>query len=324
MNQDDFSSAKELIESRSHITIFSHVRPDGDAYGSILGLGISLRALGKTVLLYNEEGMIPLYRFMPQSDTVETTPDTPPPDSLLIAIDTATQERLGKAFNAWGIPVDIVIDHHASNPRYGQSINIIRPDLPSSASIVQELIEYAGWPLDQEVATCLYSGLSTDTGSFKYRGTTAETLLAAGRLVAAGADPAQIAMDCYQSLTPARFELARMALHTTKLEMDNRLAWLEFTPTMFQESGADPGDTEGVVERLQEIGPVEVAVAFETMSPELLRVSLRSKGRADVSAIASSFGGGGHRAAAGIRMRGNPQQNIEKLLSKVRETLDSE
>jgi phosphoesterase RecJ-like protein len=164
-------------------------------------------------------------------------------------------------------------------------------------------------------------GLSTDTGSFRYRGTTADTFQAAADLVRAGADSAELSRQCYQSVTPQKFELIRQALQTIRFEKESRLGVMELTPEMFQSSGASSADTEGLIDFLQDIQSVSLAALFEFRDSNTLKVSLRSKGEINVSQLASEFGGGGHPAAAGINFQGDAREMQNKILDRLRQAL---
>jgi|GEM_PF-62314 len=315
----DFDTILHTLSQAKRIAIFSHIRPDGDCLGSQLALGFALRQRGHEIYLYNGEGMNYLMSFLPGAELVQKTPEHPPEIDLILTVDTSSLERLGKTFAGWTRPVDILFDHHISNSRYAR-LNHIRADLPASAALMMLFFQHAGWEITPTIATQLYTGLMTDTGCFRYRGTNAETFRMAALLVEAGADPAELARATYQSISPGRFKLLRTALNGVVLENSDRLAWLHLTPEMFQQTGARQEDTEGLVERLLEVETVRVSAVLEDSPPDTLRVSLRSK-TIDVSAFAQQFGGGGHRLAAGIRIRGNLSENREKILAALRETV---
>lgn len=313
-----FHDILKIITRSDRIAILSHIRADGDCLGSQIGLAHCLRQYGHQVFLFNQEGMSYLMEFLPGAQDVHKTPVTAPELDLIIALDTSTQERLGKNFVGWNRPVDIVLDHHVTNTRYGK-INHIRPDLPATAALITELAEAAGWTIPPEAATNFYTGIMTDTGSFRYRGTSPETLRMAAKLIELGADPAELARQCYQSISPGRFKLQREVFNATHLECDDKLAWAVITPQLFQQTGATPEDTEGLVERLLEIKTVQISAVFEEAPPDTLRVSFRSKG-ANVSELASRFGGGGHPLAAGARiLKCNIQEKLQNVLAALQE-----
>ena len=181
--------------------ILAHIRPDGDAFGSLLGLGHTLKERGQNPALFVEGGMNSMYQFLPGAHLVQDLPAKLPSETdCVIALDTSTRERLGHKTVSWTRPVDLVIDHHISNPGYGK-LNLIVAEIPSTTGVLFKLFQSAGWKISPAAATCLYTGLTTDTGSFRYRGTNAETLQIAAKLIELGADPSEIAKQCYLSIT---------------------------------------------------------------------------------------------------------------------------
>jgi phosphoesterase RecJ-like protein len=292
--------------------VLSHVRPDGDAYGSTLGLAEILRAIGKDVIAANEDGVVPRYAFLPGASNLQQLATlTPDPLRKIIAVDTSTLERLGPSFAAWQRPPDLNIDHHLS-PGYA-SLNLIDSEAPATAQVLYNLVEALHLPLPASAATNLYVGLTTDTGSFRFRQTTQRTFTVAAALVAAGADAADLALRCYQSYQMSRILIIREMLNATHFAAGNRVAYYHLTPEMYDRSQALPEDTEGLLEMLQSVQTVEVAFVIEDNVQGKCRVSLRSRGQVDVNQIAQKFGGGGHRLAAGLRSGRSPSE-IENLL----------
>ena len=311
------------LGSSKHPVILTHLRPDGDAFGSLLGLGHTLMEQGLQPELYVEGGMIPMYRFLPGSEKVQDLPQNlPEKTDCLIALDTSTRERLGQKTLSWPRPVDLVIDHHISNPGYGK-LNLIVAEIPATAGVLFEIFQAAKWKITPAAATCLYTGLSTDTGSFRYRGTDSRTLHTAAKLVELGADPSEIAKQCYLSITHERHALKRMVAGTISIKDRNKSAFLTILPDFYSKTGAKSEDTEGIIEDVSSIQGVEVGSLFEFMPDGGLRVSLRSKGKVDVNAIASSFGGGGHKAAAGIRFPKDGEKNRDLVLAAISKAVAS-
>ena len=310
----------ERLGSAKHPVLLTHLRPDGDAYGSLLGLGHALEDRGAKPKMYVEGGMIDMYRFLPGSDRVEDLPNTMPETDCLVALDTSTRERLGQKTVSWTRPVDIVIDHHISNPGYGV-MNLIVSEIPSTTGVLFKLLEPGGWKISPAGATCLFTGLTTDTGSFRYRGTNAETLHIAARMVELGADPSEIAKQCYLSITHERHALKRLVSNTLSIKDNKKSAFLTILPEFYTKSGAKSEDSEGIIEEVSSIQGVEVGSLFEFNSDGGLRVSLRSKGKVDVNAIATVFGGGGHKAAAGIRFAKDAEKNRDLVLAAISQAL---
>jgi phosphoesterase RecJ-like protein len=312
---------QKLCNQNERFLVISHVRPDGDAYGSTLGLALSLQARGKDVQVVNADGLSPLFEFLPGSQGL-TAPlaAAPEPDRVLIAVDCADAKRLGAVFDQWQRLPDVNIDHHVSNPGYAK-LNLIDAESPATAQVLYEIISALIWPLTPEVAANLYVGIMTDTGNFRYRQTTAQTFEIAARLVAAGADPTDLAEACYQSFRAERLLLISEVFKAIHFASRNRVAWFGLTPEMYARSGAIPDETEGLIEYLQAVKTVEVAFLLESLPDGLTRASMRSRGKVDVQQICREFGGGGHRLAAGLRTKLDPAALEKKLLELIAKQL---
>ncbi len=309
LNSDLLSSFGSLCDRHERFLVISHIRPDGDAYGSTLGLALCLRAAGKDVLVTNADGLSPLFQFLPGGKSLTATlPAAPEPDRLILAVDCADQKRLGAAFEQWRRAPDVNIDHHISNPGYAK-LNLVDPQSPATAQVLHEIIATLKWPLTADIASNLYVGLMTDTGNFRYRQTTAHTFEVAARLVEAGADPTDLAEACYQMFNPIRFANR------------DRVAWFFLSPETYARSGATPDETEGLIEYLQAVRTVEVAFLMEALPDGLTRASMRSRGTIDVQRICQEFGGGGHRLAAGLRTSLEPAALEKKLLESIAKQL---
>jgi bifunctional oligoribonuclease and PAP phosphatase NrnA len=313
----------ELIASLQHVCdqhqrflVISHVRPDGDAYGSTLGLALSLQAMGKDVQVVNSDGLSPLFEFLPGSKSLSEKVSAPEADRLIIAVDCADKKRLGPVFDQWQRTPDVNIDHHISNPGYS-ALNLVDAESPATAQVLYEIITALQWPLTAAVAANLYVGIMTDTGNFRYRQTTARTFEVAARLVAAGADPTDLSEACYQSYRAERLLLIGEIFKAIHFTNHNRVAWFCLTPEMYVRSGAIPDETEGLIEYLQSVKTVEVAFLLETLPDGLTRASMRSRGTVDVQRICQEFGGGGHRLAAGLRTKLDSAALEKRLLELI-------
>jgi len=323
LHPDLLASLQKLCDRHERFLVISHVRPDGDAYGSTLGLALCLQAMGKDVRAVNADGLSPLFEFLPGSKSLTATLSAAPePDRLIIAVDCADQRRLGAAFDQWQRPPDVNIDHHVSNPGYAP-LNLIDAESPATAQVLYEIISGLKWPLTPEVAANLYVGIMTDTGNFRYRQTTAHTFEVAARLVDAGADPTDLAEACYQSFRAERLLLISEVFKAIHFADRNRVAWFSLTPEMYAISGAIPDETEGLIEYLQAVKTVEVAFLLESLPDGLTRASMRSRGTVDVQRICQEFGGGGHRLAAGLRTKLDPVALEKKLLDLIAKQLPS-
>ena len=317
---NSLASLQKLVDQNARFLVVSHVRPDGDAYGSTLGLALVLRALGKDVRVHNEDGLSPLFEFLPGAEGLRGKPVAPEPDRVLIAVDCADQKRLGTTFDAWQRTPDVNIDHHVSNPGYAK-LNLIDAESPATAQVLFEIFAALNWPLTAGAAANLYVGLMTDTGSFRYRQTTARTFEVAAKLVSTGADPTDLAEACYQSYRAERLLLVKEVLGSIHFADRNRIAWFTLTPEMYARSAAIPDESEGLIEHLQAVKSVECAFLLEALPDGLTRASMRSRGTVDVQKICQEFGGGGHRLAAGLRTKLSPAELEKKLIDLIAQQL---
>jgi len=321
LQPDLLASLQKLCDRHERFLVISHVRPDGDAYGSTLGLALCLQAMRNDVQVVNADGLSPLFEFLPGSKGLTAPlPAAPEPDRLIIAEDCADVKRLGAVFDQWQRAPDVNIDHHVSNPGYAK-LNLIDADSPATAQVLYEIITALKWPLTPDIAANLYVGLMTDTGCFRYRQTTVQTFEVAARLVSAGADPTDLAEACYQSFRAERLLLISEVFKAIHFASRNRVAWFCLTPEMFARSGAIPEETEGLIDYLQTVKTVEAAFVLESLPDGLTRASMRSRGKVDVQRICQEFGGGGHRLAAGLRAKIDPVALEKKLLDLIAKQL---
>jgi phosphoesterase RecJ-like protein len=317
---DSPASLQKFVDSHARFLVVSHVRPDGDAYGSTLALALALRELGKDVRVHNEDGLSPLFEFLPGSEGLREKPVAPEADRIIIAVDCADQKRLGKVFDSWQRLPDINIDHHISNSAYAK-LNLIDAESPAAAQVLYDIFSELKWPITPAIAANLYVGLMTDTGCFRYRQTTAQTFATAAKLVEAGADPTDLAEACYQSYRAERLLLLAEVLGSIRFANNKRIACVTLTPEMYARSGACPEESEGLIEHLQAVKSVECAFLLESLADGLTRASLRSRGSVDVQKICTEFGGGGHRLAAGLRTKLPPAEMEKKLVELISQQL---
>jgi bifunctional oligoribonuclease and PAP phosphatase NrnA len=294
-----------VLRENERFAVLSHIRPDGDALGSQLALALSLQQLGKKVRVWNEDGMLEKYSFLPRADLLTKPPHAAEDVDVAIALDTAIQNRLGTAFTAVrSAKIWINIDHHLSNPGYGNLVHV-DPTAPATGQIIFDLIKSQGFPFDREIAENLYAAISTDTGSFQYPKTSARTFEVAAELVCTGINVGQLSQQLYENYPRRRVELLRELLRTMRFERDGRVASFSLALKTAAELQVLPEDNEGLIDYLRAIRGVIVAVFFEELADGKVRVSMRSKSDAiDVCAICQKFGGGGHTLAAGARVRG--------------------
>jgi len=314
----EFEQIGQVLRSHQRFVILSHVRPDGDALGSELALGLSLKNLGKDVRIWNEEGMLEKYSFLPRANLLTKPPAEPEDVDVVVALDTAIQNRLGNTVAAIkSAEVWVNIDHHPSNPGYGDLV-YIDPSAPATGQIVFELLKTQNFPIDRDIATNLYVAISTDTGSFQYPNTTARTFEIAAELVRAGVNVGQISQRTYENYPRRRVELLRELLGTMRFDANDRVASFKLSVATAKKLGVVPEDNEGLIDHLRAIRGVIVAIFFEELSDGKVRVSMRSKNdQVNVCAICEKFGGGGHVLAAGARVKGTLAEVEKKILEEV-------
>jgi phosphoesterase RecJ-like protein len=242
----------------------------------------------------------------------------------VIATDCASFERLGKVAGCVQDRSSFVnIDHHQSNTRYAL-LNWISDREASTGELIFHLLKAARWPITPSIADCLFTAVSTDTGSFQYATTKPDTYATAGELVRLGANLAKICDEVYQSFPLSRIRLLKQVYNNFRLTHNDQIAYFWLKKSDYTRAGADPDESEGLIDHIRAIAPVVVACMFEEAGPELTRVSLRSKSDLlNVNEIAALFGGGGHRAAAGARIPGRPLSIQRCVVAAIKRALDA-
>jgi phosphoesterase RecJ-like protein len=313
----------EAIREARTICIVGHMRPDGDCAGSQLGLMLALRAEGKKVVCWNQDSVPQKYKFLdPAGDIQKPRPGQK--FDLVIATDCANFERLGTVGkHVARRKLLINIDHHESNTRYGD-INWVSPHEPSTGELIFRLLKTARWPITKPIADCLFTAVSTDTGSFQYPNTRPGSFHVGAELVTRGANLAKICDEVYQSYPLPRARLLKHVYNKFRLTHDDRIAYFWLKQADFSRTGADSADSEGLIDHIRAIEPVIVACVFEEIEPEVTRISLRSKSNyVNVSDICGQFGGGGHPAAAGARIVGSPLSTQRRVVAAIKKAINA-
>ena len=310
-----------ILRERGRFVLCTHYNPDGDALGSLLALADILERMGKEVLCFLEAAIPSAYRFLPGSGRVQTDISTVQDfmriagdDGALIALDCGDAKRLGKyGLELLGCPPCLVIDHHHDNPGFG-TYNWIAPKSAATGEMIFDLAQALGVTLSPEAAECLYVAISTDTGSFHYAGTSSHTFEVAAELVRCGADPAVLANKLYNDSTLGRLRLLREVLATLEMYEKDRIAIIRVSQAMRDRTFTTMEDTEYFINFPRAIHSVRVAVFLKEIEPGHVSVSLRAKGRCDVSCIAAEFGGGGHKNASGCTIRKASMDEVRDAL----------
>ncbi len=311
-----------LRESRT-VCVVGHIRPDGDCVGSQLGLTLALRNEGKKVTCWNEDRIPEKYEFLDRDGTIQK-PKKGLNFDCVVATDAASLERIGKVARFVTHRQFLInIDHHESNTRFAD-LNWVSGREPSTGELIFRLLKIAKWPITKRIADCLFTAVSTDTGSFQYASTRPGTYHVAGELVSRGADLARICQEVYQSYPLSRARLLRHVYSHFRLTHDDQIAYFWLKKADLTRTGADSCDSEGLIDHIRAIAPVVVACIFEEVEPELTRISLRSKStQVNVNEIAAQFGGGGHSAAAGARIPGSPLSTQRKVIAAIKQALNT-
>jgi phosphoesterase RecJ-like protein len=323
VSERPFAAIGRALRDHQRFAVLSHIRPDGDALGSQIALTLSLQAIGKNVKTWNEDGMLEKYSFVPHADVLVRPPAEPEDFDVAVALDTATQNRLGTAGEAVrSAKLWINIDHHPSNPKYGDLVYIDEHS-PATGQILFELMKSEQLPMNRAIAENLFLAISTDTGSFQYPNTSARTFEIAAELVRAGVDVGQLSQQTYENYPRRRIELLRALLGDMRFDAGGKIASFSLDLKTAAEIGAKPEDNEGLIDHIRAIQGVIVAIFFEELADGKVRVSMRSKSEsADVCAICQKFGGGGHKLAAGARVRGTLAEVRERVLKEVCNVID--
>ena len=318
MDETTLNRCVQAIEEADELTLACHIGPDGDALGSMLALAVAASAAGKKVWpTFGEPFELgETFSFLPLDLLVH--PDKVPAEpATFIAFDTGSPDRLGEmAKQAHRAATVIVIDHHVTNAGFGD-IALVDPQASSTAEMTMAVITALGWQIDATVATCLLTGIVTDTGRFQYSNTRPKTLQAASRLVAAGARPEVIGQHVYEETPFGYLGVAAAVMGRAVLDADRRFVWSVLQPEDLE--GADVGraDVDGLIDLVRLPREADVAALFKVIDAETVKGSLRSRGRVDVGAIAAALGGGGHHNAAGFTYRGTLEAATAEVLKRL-------
>ncbi len=312
---DPIDDAARLIDRAGCIAVVSHVNPDADAIGSVLGLTLGLRALGKEIVPALSDPVPEYARFLPGADSIRAAL---PPSGLdaIICADAAGIDRIGTLYEVQrelfdDLPV-LNLDHHRTNPLFG-TVNYVEPLASSTSELVFRLLTKIGAPLEPATASALLFGIMGDTGSFRNGATTPGSLQTAATLVAMGADTQGVAFWLFERKTFAAARLWGRIIASVELDRQRGIVFGLLSQAMLREEGGTPDEIEGVAEYLRGIAEAEVVMLLKENEDGSMRLSMRSRPAVDVSAIAVQFGGGGHRQAAGCSLPGPAEQAREAL-----------
>ncbi len=297
----------EYLNKSKRLLLASHMRPDGDAIGALISLGIALGEYKKTVRLYNEGPIPAVYQFLPSLHLIKNTVGDITEFDTAIILDCSDLHRIGEAATEVSkIPVIINVDHHMTNNRFG-NFQFVDPDASSTAEMVYRLITQMEIPINTGIAYSIYTGIMADTGSFRFANTTPEAFEISHKMVQAGADPHKVAQHVYETTSLNRIKLLHMLYESIELSPNGKMSIMTLTQNMLNATGSKLDDVNGLINYAKQIENVKLAVLLYERRRSLcikhgsdFHVSLRSDDGVNVAAIATSFGGGGHQNAAGF------------------------
>ena len=309
MNDAAFAGFEAFLADRDEFLVTAHIDPDGDAVGSCLALALALRDMGKTPEVVFDSPLPATLRFLPGASTILLPDQVRKKFDSAFVLDSSSLDRTGsvpeRCLNP-GAKI-AVIDHHWGNDGFGD-IRLVNPEASATAELVYDVIEFLRIPISPEIAEGLYAGILSDTGGFRYANTSSRTLRVAARLVERGARAPLVADALYATKTAPSLRILGLALASLETRSGGRIGAMTISRDMFEQAGATPEDADGIVQYAKALAGARVGMLVQEVAPNEIRASLRSDGTVDVNQVASLFGGGGHRNAAGLRVRGDLQR----------------
>ncbi|MCI8650619.1 MAG: bifunctional oligoribonuclease/PAP phosphatase NrnA [Anaerotruncus sp.] len=297
--------AAALLQAQNHILILCHQKPDGDTLGSGFALLYALLSLGKTARIECSDGVPQKFAYLHTDYDLTHQPEFEP--EYVVAVDIADVQLFGESTARYSDRVGLCIDHHPSNSRYAAHL-LLDPKAAGTVEKIEEVIRALGVTIDLRIATCLYTGLTTDTGCFRYSNVTARTHYLAAQLLEAGVDHFPIDKLMFETKTPARLDLERQVLETLEYAFEGRLAFLVITQQMMETAGALEEDTDGIAAIPRQIAGVEVGITLKQKGERSYRVSMRTNQQINASVVCGKLGGGGHARAAGCTIQADLEQ----------------
>ncbi len=323
MADNRFDEIIERIKAGRRFIVVSHVNPEGDAVGSLLGMTLMLRGMGKEATPFLQDPIPKILQFLPGADTVVHTLDGCEPFDASFAVDCGKLDRLGDRFVDFdGRGPVINIDHHITNDLFGE-LNVIDAGASATGEVLYDFCKAASVEITKDIATNLYVAIHTDTGGFKYSSSTADSFTKAGELVRSGADPWDISTRVYENYPAKKYKLLAKVLATLDIssvegvESNADIATLLVTLDMLRETDTGADLADGFVNYARGIENVEVGILFRELETGKYKVSFRSKGAVDVARVSESFDGGGHSHAAGCSVSGELEEIKTRVLGAV-------
>lgn len=316
---ENWQAVVSHLKNAKHVLLTTHRNSDADGIGSELALFDCLKAMGKEVSIFNHDPVPRICKYLPNAEKIKVgeTPDLNGVDTV-VALDAGAFSRLGFDRAIFADTCLINIDHHASNPDYGD-LNVVNSDYCATGAMMFDLIQHLGQSFSKASADGLYAAILTDTVSFHLDRVDADVHRMTAELIDAGAEPGVAAEAIYDSQPLARLELLTLALQTLSIQNDGRSAWMHITQEMLDQTGAENEDSEGFIDVSRSVNGVEVVVFIRPEAENLWKVSFRGKSGRDVGAVAAALNGGGHRYASGCAVSGD----LDDVYAKVQSVVDA-
>lgn len=311
----DVEQCAALLSAHDDILILTHAHPDGDTLGAGYALLRALLALGKRARVVNDDPIPAKYSYL--YDDIEPREFE---EKYVVAVDVATENLLGSLNQRYSGRIDLCIDHHMTNAEYADKL-LLR-DAPAACEIVFDVIKALGVSIDKKIAGCLYTGISTDTGCFRYSSTTAHSYRLAAQLIDLGADNGVINRLMFETKSKSYVYLERMALNGLQLFCGDRVAVLTVTQEMYDKTGSNEQETEALAPLTRQIEGVEIGITIREKKDKTCKASLRTYESVNAAALAKCFGGGGHAQAAACRFDCSVEEAKKLIVAKCAEFLE--
>ncbi len=310
----DFKECAKLLLQQNNILILTHAHPDGDTLGSGFALCRALMQIGKKARVINDDEIPKKYNYL--FDDIEFEDFEP---SYIVAVDVATENLLGSLQDKYAGKIDLCVDHHLTNTEFAKKL-LLR-DYPAACEIIYMLINEMGVKIDKKIADCLYTGISTDTGCFRYASTTAQSYRIAAELIDLGADNGKINRAMFETKTKTYVALEKLALNNMKMFCNDRVAVITVTQDMYAKTGSNEQETEALAPLTRQIEGVEIGITIREKADRTCKASIRTYESVNAAALAKNFGGGGHAQAAACRFNCSVDEALEQIVKKCGEYL---
>jgi phosphoesterase RecJ-like protein len=317
----------QLQKSRS-ILVVSHTNPDGDAIGALLAAGLAFKAMDKKVRIVNESAIPAVYRFLPSIQSISHRINAAETFDTVVVLDCGSLERVGTLISRIETaPMIINIDHHMTNTQFGH-LQLVDPNACATAELIYRIVKQLNFQFTCPIATAIYTGILTDTGSFRFSNTNQAAFAICAEMIASGANPYDVAQHVYGHYSLGRIKLLNLALDSLAISPNGRMSIITLTQRMLKMTGTQAEDIDGIINYGRRIEDVQVAVLIHEIGNESqtpgrgkrdFHVSLRSDGNVNVADIAARFGGGGHANAAGFSVVSTLAE-IKAMMFEISET----